>query len=84
MDTADTADMDMVSLSCCLRNNSNSLPNLGGPQRHMMTLVEKQNDYDQVYSYYFQLDEKLSWTAGQYIHLIGRSDLLCFLVKYAL
>ena len=41
-----------------------------------MTLNEIKNDYDQVFSYYFTLndngeDEKLTWKAGQMVHLVA-------------
>ena len=46
------------------------------PNKYAMTLNEIKNDYDQVFSYYFTLndngeDEKLTWKAGQMVHLVA-------------
>ena len=37
-----------------------------------MTLEQVKNDYGGVHSYYFTLDGDLTWTPGQYVHLIGQ------------
>jgi ferredoxin-NADP reductase len=40
-------------------------------QKYDVKLVEIKNEYDSVFTYGFTSEKKITWTAGQYVHLIA-------------